>query len=78
MDEEKIFAQITERFNNLPINMSVVDVADFLGVCPATAYKIAKEKGFPKLNMPGRKLVIIPKHLFIEWYKENCLFQKSL
>jgi len=78
MDEEKIMEQMTEHFNSLPMNMSVGNVAEFLGVCPATAYKIAKSKGFPRLCMPGRKLVIIPKHLFLEWYKENCLAQKTL
>jgi len=65
--------EINENINNLPFNMSVSDLADFLGVCPATAYKITKDENFPKLKIPGRRLVIIPKPLFLEWYRSSCV-----
>lgn len=72
MEEETIRLNMTEQFNLLPLNMTVDDVASFLGVSVSTAYKLVKADGFPKLKMPGRRLVIIPKHLFFSWY-QNCV-----
>ena len=71
MEEEMIRTSITEQFSDLPVNMTVEDIARFLGVSPSTAYKVVKQDSFPKLRIPGRRLVIVPKHLFLTWYT-NC------
>lgn len=65
-----VLSSITEQFSSLPINMTVDDVAKFLGVSSSTAYKVVKQEGFPKLRLPGRRLVIVPRHLFFTWYTE--------
>lgn len=69
MEYEQIQQSITQEFNELPINMTVEDVAKFLGVSPSTAYKLVKQDSFPKLRIPGRRLVIVPRHLFFSWYR---------
>ena len=68
MEFSLILVSFTQRINDLPINMTVEDVARFLGVSASTAYKVVKQDGFPKLRIPGRRLVIVPKHLFFDWY----------
>lgn len=71
MNQDMIMTQITDQINNLPLNLTVQDIAGFLGVCPATAYKLVNEGSFPKLRLIGHRRLIIPKHLFLEWYNSN-------
>jgi len=66
------------KFDALPENMSVKDIALFLGVSRSTAYNIANSNDFPRLKTPGRRLVIIPKVGFINWYNENCVTASEL
>lgn len=63
--------ELLEKINCLPVNMTVHDVADFLGICPATAYKLAALDDFPKVRMNGVKRVVIPKSRFVNWYLSN-------
>jgi len=70
MEAGIICTSTNEQFNELPINMTVDDVAKFLGVSQSTAYKVVKQDSFPKLRIPGRRLVIVPKHLFLTWYAD--------
>ena len=60
------------RMKEIPFNMSVKDVADFLEIGLSTAYKLVESDDFPKLKMPGSRLIRIPKHKFIEWYQQQC------
>jgi hypothetical protein len=60
---------LQNRFEKLPSNMTAKDIAKFLGV----SYNIAHAPDFPRLKTPGRRLVIIPKIGFIEWYLSNCV-----
>jgi predicted DNA-binding transcriptional regulator AlpA len=64
---------LQNRFEKLPSNMTAKDIAKFLGVSNSTAYNIAHAPDFPRLKTPGRRLVIIPKIGFIEWYLANCV-----
>ena len=51
---------------DVPMFMTVMDVATLLGVSRASAYELVKEKGFPKLNVfHGR--IIVPRDRFFEW-----------
>jgi len=54
----------------LPVSMQVSDVAEFLGIARATAYKLVKSPVFPTVNLPGIKRVVVPKQRFLEWYFE--------
>lgn len=60
--------ELAERVKNLPISLSVSDVAEFLGVCLTTAYIIVGKPDFPKKKIKGVRRHIIPKVKFVEWY----------
>ena len=51
---------------DVPMFMTVMDVADLLGISRAGAYELVKEKGFPKLNVVHRR-IIVPRDRFFEW-----------
>lgn len=50
----------------VPMFMTVMDVANLLGVSRASAYELVKEKGFPKLNVVHGR-IIVPRDRFFEW-----------
>ena len=56
-------------YDELPVNLSVPEVADVLGISRAGAYELVKEKGFPALTIGNR--IIVPKDKLIAWIKEN-------
>ena len=60
--------ELTVKLNDLPLSLTVSDVASFLGICLTTAYKLVAQESFPKVKMPGVKRVVIPKVKFVEWY----------
>ena len=51
---------------DVPMFMTVMDVADLLGISRAGAYELVKEKGFPKLSVVHGR-IIIPRDRFFEW-----------
>ena len=51
---------------DVPMFMTVMDMAALLGVSRASAYELVKEKGFPKLNVVHGR-IIIPRDRFFEW-----------
>ena len=51
---------------DVPMFMTVMDVATLLGVSRASAYELVKGKGFPKLNVVHGR-IIIPRDRFFEW-----------
>ena len=56
-------------YDELPLNLSVPEVADVLGISRAGAYELVKEKGFPSLTIGNR--IIVPKDKLITWIEEN-------
>ena len=44
-------------FDDLPLMLSVPEVASVLGISRAGAYELAKEEGFPSLTIGSRILV---------------------
>ena len=56
-------------YDELPINLSVPEAADVLGISRAGAYELVKEKGFPSLTIGNR--IIVPKDKLIAWIEEN-------
>ena len=47
-------------YDELPLMLSVHDVAEVLGISKSSAYVLVKEKGFPKLKIGA-----------IEWINKN-------
>lgn len=52
-------------YAELPLMLSVIDVAAVLGISRAGAYELVKSKGFPSLTIGSR--IIVPKEKFIAW-----------
>ena len=60
--------------DELPMFLTVMDMAALLGISRSSAYELAAEEGFPKLKLvPGR--VIIPRDTLFEWLDERTSFE---
>lgn len=56
-------------FDDLPLTLTVVEVAEALRISRAGAYDLVRTEGFPALKIGSR--IVIPKEKFIEWMNEN-------
>ena len=56
-------------FDDLPLVLSVPDLASVLGISRAGAYELVKEKGFPSLTIGSR--ILIPRDKLIAWIDEK-------
>ena len=52
-------------YDELPLMLSVPEVAAVLGISRAGAYELARSKGFPALKIGSR--IVVPKENFIGW-----------
>ena len=64
MDEVKF-----KSFDDLPLTLTVMEVAEALRISRAGAYDLVRTEGFPALKIGSR--IVIPKEKFIEWMNEN-------
>ncbi|MEE1282144.1 MAG: helix-turn-helix domain-containing protein [Acutalibacteraceae bacterium] len=60
---------IYKSYDELPLMLSVKDLATVLGVSRTSAYELTKTKGFPSIKIGSR--VVIPKEKLIEWIDKN-------
>ena len=59
--------------NELPMFLTVMDVANLLGISRASAYELVKQENFPKLKIvQGR--TIIPRDRLFEWLDEQTRY----
>ena len=49
----------------LPVTLSVEDVASFLGISRVGAYNLSQSKGFPSMRIGKR--ILIPRDRFLDW-----------
>ena len=56
-------------YNDLPMMLSVPDVASVLGISRAGAYELVRSDGFPALRIGSR--IVVPKGKFIGWINAN-------
>ena len=56
-------------YDELPLMLSVPEVASVLGISRAGAYELVKGQGFPVLKIGSR--IVVPKEKFIEWVDEK-------
>lgn len=52
-------------FNELPLMLTVQDVADVLGIGLAHAYEVAHRQDFPTITLGSR--IIVPRDKFMAW-----------
>ena len=55
----------TLSYEQLPLVLSVPEIAAVLGISRAAAYELARSKDFPSLRIGTR--IVVPKDQFIEW-----------
>ena len=59
----------------LPMFLTVMDVANLLGISRASAYELVREDNFPKLKIvQGR--TIIPRNRLLEWLDEQTRYDE--
>ena len=56
-------------FDDLPLMLSVPELANVLGISRAGAYELVKSKGFPSLTIGSR--IIVPRDKLMAWIDEN-------
>ena len=56
---------VYQSYDELPLMLSVPEVAAVLGISRASAYELARSDGFPALKIGSR--IVVPKEKFIEW-----------
>ena len=65
-------------YNNrdeMPMFLTVMDVANLLGISRASAYELVREDNFPKLKIvQGR--TIIPRDRLLEWLEEHTRYDE--
>ena len=57
-------------YDDLPLMLSVPDVAKVLGISRAGAYKLTHSREFPSMKVGSR--IIIPKDKFLLWVERQC------
>lgn len=62
--------EIYKSYEELPLMLSVPQLATALGISRASAYALVKQEDFPILNIGNR--IVIPKDKFISWVEKNC------
>lgn len=55
-----------QSFEDLPVILSISQIAEVMGLSRAGAYNLVKREGFPAIRV-GEKRLCIPKDMFIEW-----------
>lgn len=66
---------IYKKREDMPMFLSVIDVATLLGISRASAYELVREENFPKLKIvQGR--IIIPRDRLLEWLDEQIKYDK--
>lgn len=56
-------------YNDLPLMLSVPNVASVLGISRAGAYELVRSDSFPALRIGSR--IVVPKEKFIDWINAN-------
>mgnify|MGYP000760610873 FL=1 len=56
-------------YEELPLMLSVPEMAAALGISRAGAYELARSEGFPALRIGNR--IVIPKDELRKWIKRN-------
>lgn len=61
--------------SELPMFLTVMDVANLLGISKSSAYELANEQGFPKLKVVAGR-TIVPRDRLISWLDDNITYDR--
>ena len=62
-------------YDELPLMLSVAEVAAVLGISRAGAYELARSNRFPALKIGSR--IVVPKDKFLAWIDANSGSKKG-
>ena len=62
---------VYKSYDELPLMLSVPEVAAVLGISRAGAYELVRSDGFPALRIGSR--IVVPKEKFIDWVNAQTL-----
>ena len=57
-------------YDDLPLMLSVPDIAKVLGISRAGAYDLVHSREFPSMKIGNR--IIVPKDKFLRWIEKQC------
>ena len=57
-------------YDDLPLTLTVPEVAEVLGISRAGAYELARSADFPSMRIGSR--ILVPKEKFICWIDEQA------
>ena len=60
---------VYKTYDELPLMLSVSQVAEVLGIGRTNAYELVKEKDFSSLKIGSR--IVIPRDKLIQWIEEK-------
>ena len=58
-----------KNYSDLPLTLSVPEVAAVLGISRAGAYELVHSASFPKVKIGKR--ILVPKDKLIDWIEQN-------
>lgn len=56
-------------YDELPLMLSVPEVAAVLGISRAGAYELARSRDFPAITIGSR--IVVPKDKFVAWIEQK-------
>ncbi len=56
-------------YDELPLMLSVMDIAALFGISRSHAYDLVHEEGFPVMEIGSR--IIVPKDALMDWIKRK-------
>lgn len=56
-------------YDELPLMLSVQEIAKVLGIAESSAYELMHSKDFPVIKICSR--MVVPKEKFCEWVERN-------
>ena len=68
--KEDTMNEIYKSYEELPLMLSVSQLAMALGISRASAYALVRQADFPSLSIGNR--IVIPKDKFMSWVEKNC------
>lgn len=57
-------------YDELPVMLSVPDVANIMGLSLADSYELTRSKDFPAFKVGSR--IVVPKDKFLRWLDQMC------
>ena len=74
-EKNRVKQSMYKNKDEMPMFLTVMDVANLLGISRASAYELVRDDNFPKLKLvQGR--TIIPRDRLLEWLDEQTRYDR--